>query len=83
MQPYLKSCMISQGGFVAHATTAIVFVQNRMNSESYVDMLVEKILPFDADGDYLFRQDNSILSVSRASCSWFDAESVQFLACLP
>ncbi|GBM36738.1 hypothetical protein AVEN_171851-1 [Araneus ventricosus] len=46
------------GGFATEGTTPIVFVQGRMNSESYVDILADNLLPeapLITSGDYLFQ----------------------------
>lgn len=53
-----------------------------MNSERYVDVLAENLLPeapLITCGDYLFQQDNASVHVSRASKSWFEANSVKLL----
>ncbi|GBL86666.1 hypothetical protein AVEN_230574-1 [Araneus ventricosus] len=46
------------GGFATEGTTPIDFVQGRMNSESYVDILADNLLPeapLITCGDYLFQ----------------------------
>ncbi|GBL74151.1 hypothetical protein AVEN_231040-1 [Araneus ventricosus] len=54
------------GNFVTEGTTPIVFVQGRMNSESYVDILADNLLPeapLITSEDYLFQQDNASVHV--------------------
>ncbi|GBM73692.1 Transposable element Tc3 transposase [Araneus ventricosus] len=68
------------GGFATEGTTPLVFVQGRMNSESYVDILADNILPeapLITSGDYLFQQGNASVHISETSKSWFDANFVK------
>lgn len=70
------------GGFATVGTTPIVFVQGKMNSESYVDILADNLLPIApliTSGDYLFQQDNAAVHVSESSRSWFEANFVKLL----
>ncbi|GBM84936.1 Transposable element Tc3 transposase [Araneus ventricosus] len=70
------------GSFETEGATPIVFVQGRMNSESYVDILADNLLPetlLITSGDYLLQQDNASVHVSRTSKSWFDANFVKLL----
>ncbi|GBM73525.1 Transposable element Tc3 transposase [Araneus ventricosus] len=73
-------------GFGTEGTNPIVFVQCRMNSESYVDILADNLLPeapLITSGGYLFQQyngqDNASVYVSQTSKSWFDANFVKLL----
>ena len=69
-------------GFAASRTTLIVSIRDRLNSESYVDMLVENLLPetlFITGSDYLFQKDNASCHASSTSCSCFEANSVKLL----
>ena len=73
-------------GYAASGTTEIVFLQGKMNSNSYVDMLGDNLLPeapLITSGDYLFQQDNASIHVSAAAKSWFDANSVKLLTDWP
>ncbi|GBO23512.1 Transposable element Tc3 transposase [Araneus ventricosus] len=70
------------GGFATEGTTSIVFVQGRVNSESYVDILADNLLPeapLIMSGVYLFQQDDASVHVSETSKSWFDANFVKLL----
>ena len=71
-----------QAGFPAIGTTPKVAIQDYLNSESYIDMLVESLLPktpLITGGDYLFQQDNASCHVSCVSRSCFEAKSVKLL----
>ncbi|GBO29279.1 Transposable element Tc3 transposase [Araneus ventricosus] len=70
------------GGFATEGSTPIVFVQGRMNSESYVDVLADNLLPeapLITSADYLFQQDNASLHVSQTLKSWFRANFVKLI----
>ncbi|GBN83252.1 hypothetical protein AVEN_193027-1 [Araneus ventricosus] len=70
------------GGFATEGTTPIVFVQGRMNSDSYVDVLADNLLPeapLITSADYLFQQDNASLHVSQTLKSWFRANFVKLI----
>ncbi|GBN23053.1 Transposable element Tc3 transposase [Araneus ventricosus] len=70
------------GGFATEVTTSIVFVQGRVNSQSYADILADNLLPeapLIMSGVYLFQQDNASVHVSETSKSWFDANFVKLL----
>lgn len=70
------------GGFAAKGTTPIVFMQCKTNSQTYLDILAENLLPeapLITSGEYLFQQDNASIHVSAASKSWFQANSVKLL----
>lgn len=71
--------MIVWADFATHETTPMALIQSQMNSELYMDKLVEKLLPLIAAGNYFLRQDHAILNVSRATCPWFESNTVQFL----
>lgn len=61
-----------RAAYGANGTTRIVFIRGRINEESDVGMLAEKLLsevPVITSGDYLFQQHNANYHVSRASRS--------------
>lgn len=70
------------GAFAANGTTPIVFINRTMNSDRYVDMLGESLLPeapLITSGDYIFQQDNASIHVSTSAKLWFEANSVNLL----
>ena len=73
--------MMAWAGFVANGTPPIVSIRGCLNSNSYVDMLSENLLPdahFNAGSDSLFQQDNASYHVSCASRSRLEANCVKF-----
>lgn len=69
-------------GSAIEDTTLIVFVQTRMNSENYIDILGDNFLPEEpliTSGDYLFQQDIASVHISKTWKSWFDANFVKQL----
>ena len=49
--------MLVWAAFVANGSPPVVFIRGRLNSESYIDMLPENLLPevpAITSGDYLF-----------------------------
>ena len=53
-----------------------------MNSDRYVDMLGESLLPevpLITSGDYIFQQDNASIHVSKSAKLWLEANSVNLL----
>ena len=66
-------------GFAANGTTPIVFLDKKVDSSVYQDMLAENLLSMAfliTSEDYLFQQDNATIRVSSASKSWFEANIV-------
>ena len=53
-------------GFAANGTTLIVFLNKKVNSTAYQDVLTERLLPVAplfTYGDYLFEKDNATIHV--------------------
>ena len=70
------------GGFATVGTTPVVFVQGKMNFESYVDILADNLLTkasLITSGDYLFQQSNAAVHVCESSRPWFEANFVKLL----
>ncbi|GBL94094.1 Transposable element Tc3 transposase [Araneus ventricosus] len=79
---FSKRTVMVWGGFATEGTTPIVFVQGRMNSDGYVDILADNLLTeaqLITSGDHLLQQGNASVHVSQTSKSWFDANFVKLL----
>lgn len=73
-QPCAKNYMIACACFAAYGATPTMFILGRMNSESYVDILIGKLYRLSQVVITCF---NNImrLNVSRSLYSWFEAIS--------
>ena len=61
---------------------SLVFVEGRMNSNSYLTMLEANLVPFLQKYwrlKFIFQQDNASIHVSSASKQWFTAKKIDLL----
>ena len=61
---------------------SLVFVEGRMNSNSYLTMLEANLVPFLQKYrrlKFIFQQDNASIHVSSASKRWFTAKKIDLL----
>lgn len=77
------------GAFSSQGTATLCFVSNRMNSEGYVDVLEDALVPYLEslpEDTYVFQQDNATIHVSRHTKEWFGARDIPLMvwpACSP
>lgn len=70
------------GAFSTKGKVTLCFVSNRMNSESYTDVLEDALVPYleDVAGEsFIFQQDNASIHVSRHSKDWLEARGIPTL----
>lgn len=68
--------------FSPTAKTPICFISKRMNSERYIELLDDVLIPFLEDfmpDDVTFQQDNAAIHVSRLSRAWFDDRNITLM----
>jgi transposase len=69
-------------GFSMYGKTPLAKCDTRMNSQKYIDMLDDVLIPFTddlMDGDFVFQQDNAAIHVSRLSKTWFEDKDIELL----
>ncbi|XP_037944167.1 protein slit-like [Teleopsis dalmanni] len=67
------------GGFSLHGKLTLCFINTRMNSEKYAEMLDDVLIKFleeHADRDPIFQQDNAAIHVSKLSKSYFSSKQI-------
>ena len=69
------------GGFSLHGKTPIYTISTRMNSEMYVELLDDVLIPFIEDymPDIDYMQDNAAIHVSKRSMEWFAEREIRVL----
>ena len=70
------------GGFSSHGKTPLATISTRMNSEKYVELLEDVLVPFTEDvmpEDFTFQQDNAAIHVSKRSKQWFSERDIKVL----
>lgn len=77
------------GAFSLQGKTYLCKCDGRMNSEKYLDMLEDVLIPYsenEMENDLIFQQDNAAIHVSRKSRAWFEEKDIELLkwpACSP
>lgn len=77
------------GAFSQNGVVQIAFPSTRMNSQEYIEMLQNHLLPFlqqNHRGDWVFQQDNASVHKSRATMAWLSEHGIQVMewpACSP
>ncbi|CAK9796575.1 Transposable element Tc3 transposase [Anthophora plagiata] len=78
------------GAFSSYGKLKLCFINGKINSERYVDMLDGALIPFFEDTvgerEFIFQQDNAAIHVSKYSREWFktrDIPLIEWPACSP
>ncbi|CAK9806319.1 Transposable element Tc3 transposase [Anthophora plagiata] len=78
------------GAFSSYGKLKLCFINGKINSERYVDMLDGALIPFLEDTvgerEFIFQQDNAAIHVSKYSREWFktrDIPLIEWPACSP
>ena len=68
------------GGFTADGTRALDVIRGNLNTERYIQLLTDVLLPLDLSGSGLtFQQDNAPAHKSRRSMNFFEENEIQVL----
>lgn len=68
--------------FAMNDKTPLMKISTRMNSEMYIDLLEDSLIPFaenEMNDDFVFQQDNAAIHVSRQSKAWFEGKEIELL----
>lgn len=70
------------GAFCATGKVALTFTSTRMNSEHYIQLLADNLLPFirrNRRSSLIFQQDNAAIHASRQTKDWLNDERIPIL----
>lgn len=68
--------------FSMHGKTPLVKITTRMNSQKYIEMLDDVLIPYTDDymsGDFIYQQDNAAIHVSKLAKAWFSVKDIELL----
>lgn len=77
------------GAFCKHGVLPLAFPSTRINSQEYIRVLEEHLLPFldqQCQQKWTFQQDNAAIHTSRVTTDWFERQEIDVMkwpACSP